>query len=104
MSKLALLVVPLALAGCANAPERSAASLEAQLPQLVAACNAAADAGIQSKGMRACETLVEEKLLHLVEPHAFTAYWNYQARMASWQACARMQARVPNGAGLDCHF
>jgi len=105
MSKLTLLVAAVALAACASSPGRSAAALEAQLPQLIAACNGAADAGSrQKKGMRACETLVNEKLLHLVEPDAFTAYWDYQANVRRWQACVRSQshALIPVESRLSC--
>jgi len=107
MSKLTLLVAAVALAACASSPGRSAAALEAQLPQLIAACNGAADAGSrQKKAMRACETLANEKLLYLVEPDASSAYSDYRVRAARWQACQRSQshALIPVESRLHCEF
>ena len=103
MSKLTLLVTAMTLANGASTLAQSATSLEAELPQLVAACNGAANS---SKGtaaasfrrkvaptgraMRACETLEKEGRLTLVEPAAVTAFQRHQGERLA--ACQRRQA------------
>ena len=101
MPKLTLLLAAMALATCANTLAQSDASLETELPQLVAACNGAANSS-KGRAMRACETLAKEGRLSLVAPAAVTAYQHYQEERLA--ACQRRQAspRGQSRAQSDC--
>jgi hypothetical protein len=88
MLKLTLfLVAAAALAGCASARERSAAVIQAELPQLVIACDGAFQDGRKlglgivtiSDGIDACDRLAHARSLDLVRPVTVELYRRYLA-------------------------
>ena len=103
MVVLGAIVAAIALAGRVSAEEESAASLEAELPQLIAACNRVVEGGINKRrAMRACETLAKANQLGFAEPVASTAYQRYQVNQERWQACQRRQLPIPAEQRLGC--
>jgi hypothetical protein len=77
MQKVALLVVAVALAGCAGARLERAAEFQRELPQLVSTCNGWSEqAGWLERrdAFEACRRLAVRKSLNLADPAAVTAY------------------------------
>lgn len=101
MPTLKFCIAALLLAGSAVGFGQSAPPSEADLPLLVADCNAVASS-TKARAVRACESLEKAGRLSLVEPGAVTAYQRY--RQARLEACRRRQAS-PRGASRgpsDC--
>lgn len=102
---VALGAIVVAIGGRVGA-EESAASLEAELPGLIADCNRVVEGGTgKRRAMRACETLAAANLLDRAEPAASAAYERYRADQAQdrarWQACHRSELRI---SGSCPHF
>ena len=88
MLKLTLFLVAVAtLAGCASTGAEHSAGIEAELPQLVDACNGAFQDGRKvglgivtiSDGIEACDRLAHAKSLDLVRPVTAELYRRYVA-------------------------
>jgi hypothetical protein len=95
---VALGAIVVAIGGRVGA-EESAASLEAELPGLIADCNRVVEGGTgKRRAMRACKTLATANLLDRAEPAASAAYERYRADQAQdqaqWQACHRSELRI----------
>jgi hypothetical protein len=77
MRKVALLVIAVALAGCASARLERAAEFQRELPQLVSTCNGWSDqAGWLDRrdAFEACRRLAVRKSLDLADPATVSAY------------------------------
>ncbi len=98
MLVLGATVVAIALAGRVAADEKSAVSLEAELPQFIAACNRVVEGG-KRRAMRACETLAKANRLGFADPVASSGYQRYQRNLEWWQTCHRNQTA---GARWSC--
>ncbi len=62
-------------AGCASTREERAAAFQAELPQLVAACNEAfVSSADQTRNFNACSRLAAKNRLSLADPAAARAY------------------------------
>ena len=80
------LVAVVALAGCASTREERVAAIQAELPQLVPACNGAFGDGSQlglgivviNQGIDACDRLVQGRSLGLVRPTTAELYQRYR--------------------------
>ncbi len=106
-----------ALAGCASAREGSTGTTQADLPQLVAACNGAFRDGsrkgsvtvtiriaVITKGLEACDRLALAGSLDQVRPATAEIYQRYRAAMTT---CAANNAHISalggtNRAALSC--
>jgi len=79
------LVAAAALVGCASTHEQRVAAIQAELPQLVAACNDAFQGGSKvglvvrsSQGIEACDRLAFAGSLDQVRPATAEAYQSYR--------------------------
>ena len=117
MLRLSLLLFGAALAGCAGTSERSAVATDADLPQLVAACNGAFRDGSQkgsdtvtvriavvTQGLEACDRLALAGSLDEVRPATAEIYRRYRNAMTT---CAANNAHISalggtNRASLSC--
>src|SRR5215467_143465 len=81
------LIAATALAGCASTREERVAAIQAELPQLVDACNGAFQDGRKlglgivtvSEGIEACGRLADARSLDLVRPVTAELYRRYRA-------------------------
>jgi hypothetical protein len=96
MSKVLLFLLAAAAAGCASTGAGSAATIQAQLPQLVAACNGAFRYGSQkgqetvtvriaviTEGLDACDRLARAGSLDHVRPATAEIYQRYRDAMTN---------------------
>ena len=74
MRNVILLIIGVAVAGCASARHERAAEFQRELPELVAACNGLADAAAPRGGFNACRKLAVRESLGLADPAAARAY------------------------------
>ncbi len=83
---IVVLFAAVALAGCASTREERVAAMQAELPQLVPACNGAFRDGSQlglgivviNQGIDACDRLVQGRSLGLVRPTTAELYQRYR--------------------------
>jgi len=96
MSNASLLLLAAALAGCASTRDESAAAIQAELPQLVAACNGAfrdgSEKGLETvtiriavitEGLDACDRLARAGSLDHVRPATAEIYQRYRDTMTN---------------------
>ena len=79
MPKIGLLIIAVAVAGCASTRQERAEAFQQELPQLIAACNEAfsgADS-LTRDGINACERIAAKKGLRLTDPATASAYVRY---------------------------
>ena len=94
MRKIALLIIAVALSGCASTRQERAAEFQRDLPQLVADCNTAFRDGTQfgvaivaiREGIDACNRLAKERSLGLADPAAVNSYQSYRHSRARQDA------------------
>ena len=95
MLKVTLFLVAAAtFVGCASTREKTAAEIQSELPQLVAACNGAFRDGREqglgivpvSQGIEACDRLALGSALDHVNPATADLYRRYSADRTSCQA------------------
>jgi hypothetical protein len=84
MLKIASLALAIALAGCAAPRQERARAFQAELPQLVAACNHWRQSDVtddgriaRGEGLEACSRLRDENSLQLADASAVSAYRSY---------------------------
>jgi hypothetical protein len=96
VSKVSLLLIAAALAACASTPQESAAAIQAELPRLVASCNAAFRDGsekgletvtiriaVMTEGLDACDRLARAGSLDQVRPATAEIYRRYREAMTN---------------------
>jgi|SRR5688572_28596340 len=85
MRAIGLLIIGLALTGCASTRQGRAAEFQRELPQLVADCNRWVHVDprldgpkIRNDGLKACDRLAGMRSLGLVDPATAKAYVSYK--------------------------
>ena len=89
MHKIALLVIALAVAGCASTRQERAAEFQRELPQLVATCNSLTDQTGRLErrdAFDACRRLSVRNSLELADPATVSAYVRSAGQTSSGQS------------------